>query len=429
MKIKKKILCIGVFVAVLMFIAALSGLSVEKKFAGIELTVWEFKGGEYQGFAKLCKEFEQQTGIKLIIESLDYSRLQQKQIIASQAGTLPDLMEAHVTNLVDSFVSKGYLIPLDDYIEKEGSGFLDKFIPHCVERLRYSGKIYGILENFAPQGIYYNKKMFAEAGIAGPPETWDEFKDFAIRMTNLEKNQYGAGFPGISGDKALIHVAAMVYANKGRLGVVNGEIMINKPEAVEAIQFQMDLINKYKATTSYVDLDSPPLREMFIAGQVGMIEEGGWMTGIIEQKKAPDFEYGIAMMPSGKTTGGLASYDASWVIPVTSKHPDAAWEFIKFFTSEEANYLRALAGIMPSTIATYERTDIQNNETLKVLGKQGSVPNTYDPREYIPLPRAEALEVVKQGFQKAALGVLSVQQAMDEIAKEWEKMLQKNKIE
>jgi len=426
METKKRILWLGIFVVGIMFITALSGLSAEQKFTGIELTVWQFKGGEYQvGFDKLCGEFEQQTGIKLIIESLDYSRLIQKQVIASKAGTLPDVMEAHVTSVVDPFVRQGYLRPLDDYIEKEGNGFLDQFVPHCVERMRFDGKMYGILENFAPQGIYYNKKMFAEAGIAGPPETWDEFKDFAIRMTDLEKKQYGAGFPGISGDKALIHVAAMVYANKGRIGIVNGEIMINKPEAVEAIQFQMDLINKYKATTTYVDLDSPPLREMFIAGQVGMIEEGGWMTGIIEQKKAPEFEYGIAGMPKGKTTGGLASYDASWTIPATSRHPEAAWEFIKFFTSEEANYLRALAGMMPSTIATFERPDIQSNETLSILGKQGSVLNVYDPREYIPIPVDEAKEVAKQGFQKAALGILSVQQAMDEIAKEWEKMLQK----
>lgn len=427
METKKRILWLGIFVVGLMFITTLSGLSVEKKFEGIELTVWEFKGGEYQdeGFAKLCREFEQQTGIKLIIESLEWSRLIDKAKIASQAGTLPDVIEGHVTSIYDPFVRKGHLRPLDDYIEKEGNGFLDKFFPHCVERMRYSGKIYGILENFAPQGMYYNKKMFAEAGIAGPPETWDELKDFAIRLTDLEKNQYGIAFPGARGDKALMHVAAMVYANKGRLGVVNGEIMINKPEAVEAIQFQMDLINKYKVTTGFVDTDSPALREMFIAGQVGMIEEGGWMTGIIELKKAPEFEYGIALMPRGKTTGGLASYDALWAIPTTSRHPDAAWEFIKFFTSEKANYLRALAGMTPSTIATFERLDIQNNETLSVLGKQGSVPNVYDPREHIPTPTAEAAEVAKQGFQKAALGILSVQQAMDEIAKEWEKMLQK----
>lgn len=421
-KILVLVLVIGLVAGMFSF-----GYAIEKKFAGTELTVWNWKGGDFkEAFEKLCEEFEQQTGIKLIVETLEWSRIIDKQIIASQAGALPDVMEAAPSMIFDTFVRKGYLMPLDDYIEKEGKGFLDKFFPNCVERMRYSGKMYGILENFAPQGLYYNKKMFAEAGIAGPPETWDEFKDFAIRMTDLEKGQYGTAFPGARGDKALMHVAAMVYANGGRLGVIDGEIMINKPEAVEAIQFQMDLINKYKVTPSYVDLDSPALREMFIAGKVGMIDEGGWMTSIIESAKAPGFEYGIALMPRGKTTGGFTSADGSWVIPVTSRHPDAAWEFIKYFTSEEANYVRALAGgLTPTTIATYERPDVQNDETLVVLGEQGNVPNNYDAREHMPFPTAEAAELAKQGFQKAALGVLSVQQAMDEIAKGWEKMLQK----
>lgn len=427
MKTKKRILWLGSLVVVLMFITALSGLSAEKKFEGIELTMWEFKGGDYKdkGFEKLCREFEQQTGIKLSIERLEWSAMLDKQVIAGAAGMLPDVMETHVAMLYNSFVRKGYLKPLDDYIEQEGPGFLDKFIPHCVERMRIDGKMYGILENFAPQGLYYNKKMFEEAGIEGPPETWDEFKDYAIRMTDLEKRQYGTGFTGARGDKALMHVAAIVYANGGRLGVVDGEIMINKPEAVEGIQFMMDLINKYKVTPGFVDMDSPALREIFIAGKLGMIEEGGWMTGIIEKSKVPGFEYGIALMPRGKTTGGFASYDGSWTIPTTSRHPDAAWEFIKFITSDEANYVKAvLSGMMPVTIATYERPDLQKDETISVLGKQGSLPNVYDAREFIPIPTDQAAAVAKEGFQKAALGILSVQEAMDEVAKEWEKMLQ-----
>lgn len=427
MKTKKRILWLGSLVVVLMFIAALSGFSAEKKFEGIELTVWEFKGGDYkdQGFETLCREFEDQTGIKLLVERLQWSKMLDKQVIAGAAGMLPDVMETHVAMLYNSFVEKGYLKPLDDYIGQEGPEFLDQFIPHCVERMRIDGKMYGILENFAPQGLYYNKKMFEEAGIESPPETWDEFKDYAIRMTDPEKQQYGTGFTGARGDKALMHSAAIVYANGGRLGVIDGEIMINKPEAVEGIQFMMDLINKYKVTPGFVDMDSPALREIFIAGKLGMIEEGGWMTGIIEKSKAPGFEYGIAVMPRGKTTGGFASYDGSWTIPKTSGHPDAAWEFIKFITSEEANYVKAkLAGMMPVTIATYERPDIQSDETISVLGKQGSVNNVHDAREFIPTPTNQAAAVAKEGYQKAALGILSVQEAMDEVAKEWEKMLQ-----
>lgn len=426
MTTKRRIIWLGIFVVGLMFITALPGLSVEKKFAGIELTVWEWKGGDHpEIYAKLYKEFEQQTGIKLRVECLEWSRMVDKQKVAGKAGTLPDVMEAHLTSIVDPFVRKGYLRPLDDYIAKEGPEFLDKYFPHCVKRMRYDGKMHGILENFAPQGNYYNKRMFREAGIADPPKTWDEFKDFAIRMTDLAKRQYGTGFPGARGDKALMHVSAMVYANKGRLGVINGEIMINKPEAVEAIQYQMDLINKYKVTPGYVDIDSPLLREYFVADRLGMIEEGGWMTGITERKKAPDFEYGIALMPRGKTTGGFASYDGSWTIPVTSRHPDAAWEFIKYLTSERANYLKASGGMMPATPATLERPDIQKDETISVLGKQGSLPNVHDAREFIPKPMLEAAEIAKRGFQEAALQIKPVQQAMDQIAEEWKGMLQK----
>lgn len=424
MTTKRRIIWLGIFMIGLMFIIALPGLSVEKKFAGVELTVWEWKGGDHpETYAELYRGFEQQTGIKLRVETLEWSRMVDKQKIAGKAGTLPDVMEAHLTTIVDSFVRKGYLRSLDDYIAEEGPGFLDKYFPHCVERMRYDGKMYGILENFAPQGNYYNKRMFREAGIADPPKTWDEFEDFAIRMTDLAKRQYGTGFPGARGGKALMHVSAIVYANKGRLGVVNGEIMINKPEAVEAIQYQMDLINKYKVVPGYVEIDSPLLREYFVADRLGMFEEGGWMTGITERKKAPDFEYGIALMPRGKTTGGFASYDGSWTIPVASRHPDAAWEFIKYLTSEEANYLKTFGGMMPATIATLERPDVQKDETISVLGKQGSVPNVYDAREFIPKPMLEAAEIAKRGFQEAALEIKSVQEAMDQIAEEWKKML------
>jgi len=126
--------------------------------------------------------------------------------------TAPDVMRAD-HYYFPALARKKYFLPLDPFIAREpGGDFLADFTPTAVEEGRWQGALYGMNVLFGAVMIYYNKKLFAEAGLPDPYELdkqgkwdWPTFVDFAQRLTKREGDrpdgrplQFGtsmAGFP------------------------------------------------------------------------------------------------------------------------------------------------------------------------------------------------------------------------------------------
>lgn len=287
----------------------------------------------------IAKLFEKEhPGVKVQIEPYA-DGFDQKLAASFGAGNPPDVMlmwdfPTYYTNLE----------PLDTFIEKDASLKLDDIYESLFNYVKVDGHTYGLPSGFTSRALYYNKKMFDDAGVPYPKDgwTWDDFKAAAKKLSNPEKKQYGFG---IRTSNDPYDMQGIVWSNGGSFISKDGkeiEGYMNSPETAQSIQLFGDMLKDGSATLvggkNQLSGD-----DIFKAGKIAMWESGVWP---LEGFKKAKVDFGTVEMPAftGKPVKGIVALSAVSVAK-QSKQKDLAWEFTKFFISNEAIKMRSNADL------------------------------------------------------------------------------------
>jgi len=253
--------------------------------------------------AALVKQFnaENTDGITVELTELDWTTLYSKLVLDFSTGSAPDVVTLHQTNLVEN-ISKGILLPIDDLASQVGFDPAD-FMPTAWEGAKVDGKLYAIPNDMHPYALYYNVDLFEAAGLYPnkPPTTGDELIEYAQKLTDPSKNQYGIGLGYTAGGPFRIWMS-LLWQHEGE-DVLNADYTkatFNTPAGVESLQFMYDLVYKYKVNPQAEENEDDDFKK----GVIAMIIEGPWQMA--------DFD----------TVEGLNYKTAP--IPVVYDHP-AAW--------------------------------------------------------------------------------------------------------
>jgi sn-glycerol 3-phosphate transport system substrate-binding protein len=197
--------------------------------------------------------------------------------------------------------------------------------------------------------------MLDRAGIA-VPQTWDDVAAAAKKLRNPEKDIWGIMLPSTNDDYGGWILAALVYANGGRVynDEYPGEVYYNMPSAIGALTFWRDLVFKHNVMPQGV-LNAKSITANFFEQKVAMaMLSTGTLTFIRENVK--DFEFGVAMMPE-KVRRAVLIGGASLVCykGISEEQKKAAARFIAFLTSPEiaARWSR-VTGYFAPRIKAYE---------------------------------------------------------------------------
>ena len=133
---------------------------------------------EFADFAKLNPGVEIEWLDK---KGPDLPAFYQTQIVA---GTPPDIVDLQGAIWVD-YAANGGLVDLTPYLQKEPD-VAKRFNPDYLGGWVYQGKTYLLPFYVAKTLLYYNKTMFKEAGLAGPPQSFGELLGFAEKMAKAE---------------------------------------------------------------------------------------------------------------------------------------------------------------------------------------------------------------------------------------------------
>jgi multiple sugar transport system substrate-binding protein len=262
-----------------------------------------------------------------------------------------------------TYISRGQLLDLSPYVERD-SFSLDDFQPReLVMDWVVDGKVYGINRDFDTIGLFYNRRLFEEAGIPYPDDTWDwnrllevalEFKDYFARTGQDDKWPLDIPTWDQGGWQNL------VWQNGGRTLSEDGtRFMLDQPEAVEALQWQADLIFKHRVCP-ISGAGAVGGIELFTAGKLAMTYHGSWTVRQVAATK--DLDWDVAVLPKGRqravVTNGLA--ECVWR---GTEHPELCWEFVKYLTSDACQ--RRLPVIASRRTATREwlQSNIYARET------------------------------------------------------------------
>lgn len=300
-------------------------------------------------FQERLAAFNEQYGdkIKVNVEEIagDQNYIDKMKVLYS-SNSLPDAISTGGYNLIDSM--KDQFVDLTDYMDDEWRGRASDI---CWEVNSRDGRVYGVPYTRQVIGYFYNKDLFAKAGIEKPAETWDEFfaqcdKLLAAGITPLSMDTADSGWV------TSLMLGAMIGQTETGEAFMNTNLPkdYNTPEFIEAAGNIQKMFQKY-TTPDAVGGAYENAASNFFMEETAIIANGPWMVSdfydasLVEEGFAD--KIGTAMYPggvmynSGKTGFHIASKD--------EKTLEATLTFVKFMTSEESQLkMLEMTGDTPS---------------------------------------------------------------------------------
>lgn len=240
----------------------------------------------------LVRRFNHENpGVKVIMQRMDWGTYYNKLFVAGLGGRSPEVFVVH-TDSLQRFVGSGLVRPVDDAVADAGVdvGDIDNNVWSAVE---HGGRHYAVPLDIHLLGMYYNRRLFAAAGIDRPPTNRAEFLD-ALRRLKRDDNsdgrpeQWGFVFTWMR-----TNCYALVRQNGADLfSPDGGRATLASPGAVEAIAFASDLIRSERLAPGPENFDA---WIGFRQGRVGIVFEGIYM--LPELQRQADLDFGAAPLP------------------------------------------------------------------------------------------------------------------------------------
>ncbi len=314
---------------------------IEKK-VFIRFAGWSAGETEMKNYQKIISEFEKEyPNIEVKYEVI--TKMFHENILASfGAGVAPDVFYVD-SSWAPIFINKGALYPVSNLADKS---FIDKFYPFLLKPFEKDGKLYGIPKDWSMLVLFYNKKLFEQAGITKPPQTWDELEQDAKIIT--EKT----GVPGLAiylgGFNRYVPVAVSNGAPKPWFEKASDASWFDNPIVKETLTWYINLYRighvemQKEGKKPYVvqpsDVGAGWLGDAFGQQKVAMVISGNWMIPFLADQ-FPNFKYGtdwdMAPLPAGKDGRVTMAYTVILGINAKTKHPQEAWDFVKFVTGPQ----------------------------------------------------------------------------------------------
>lgn len=246
-------------------------------------------------------------------------------------GTSPDLfwLKGYTS---PSYLSFDVLKPLDEYIQSDTAFDVNDFYPVFRDAFIKNGKCYGIAKDFNVYVLFYNKKMFREAGITAPPTNWEELVSISKQLTKDNDGDGKTDQYGLVIEPTHEMLMPFVFQNGGAFHDENGDLQLTSPAFVEATEFYMDL---YKSGIATIPTDVGASWNGDVMGRenAAMCISGAWCIPYFNEN-FPDLDYGLAILPKGKEAATLA-FSVAMVMPKKGYYPDEAWQLLSYLTGKE----------------------------------------------------------------------------------------------
>jgi multiple sugar transport system substrate-binding protein len=264
-----------------------------------------------------------QVGVKITRESVPGGELVAKILQLASSKTLPDVLMIDNPDMA-SIAEIGALTPLKNFgIEAED------FAEGIVAAGSLNGELYGLAPTVNTIALMVNTDMLKEAGVEAP-KTWDELKTVAKKLT--KGDTYGIAVSAIANYEGVWQFLPFFWTNGGN------EDNFNTPQAAEALQLWLDLVNDGSLSTSALNWSQADANDQFMAGKAAMQINGPWQLPVIAET-APDLNYEVVLIPTknaGETSISPLGGEV-WTAPVTDRPENQAkaGEFLKCLFSSD----------------------------------------------------------------------------------------------
>ncbi|PVW04207.1 sugar ABC transporter substrate-binding protein [Microbacterium sp. Gd 4-13] len=388
------------------------------------LTLWHYESQTSAmgiAWAEAIKVFEEETGATVEFEEKSFEQVRSTASQVLNSDEAPDLMEFNKGNATAGLLaSQGLLTDITPAVEEYGWG--DKLAPALQTTARYnedgvmgSGAWYGIPNYGEFVTVYYNKDMFAAAGLE-IPTTYEEFTDVldafvAQGVTPLA--EAGLEYPiGQLWYQLALSQADRQFVNDYQL--YENPVDWNGDEITYATETLKEYADKGYFSTDVTGVKAEDAGVSFINGTSPIFVSGSWWYGRFVDEVA-DFDFGLFPFPGSEMT--LGSSGNLWVVPERAQDKELAYTFIDITMRPEIQALLGNNGGLP---VAADEADIADPKSLELIQAFNAV-NENDGLAFYPdWPTPTFYDVLVSQTQELINGTKTPAQVQEDLGAEYD---------
>ena len=353
------------------------------------ISLWVgYTGPELEVVRSVVTDFEtRHPGIRVDLVGGVYD---DKILAAMREGQPPTVISSFESDNFGFYASKGALLDLGPYLDRDeidDTIFAEATRPYT----RYEGRRWALPMLADAYGLYWNRALFAQAGLSGPPRTMSELAEYAKRLTrrNADGSLAVVGFNPIFGfyENSVANVGHLFAANwtdaDGRSSLAAD------PAWSKMLRWHKDLVDWY----GYEDLmrfqdeigGEFTATNAFQTERLAMCLDGEWRLAFIASGGSA-VEFGTAPLPV--EDGHPELYGSGFIngtivgMPANAPHPDEGWQLVRYLTTDDAALSKLASGLrnIPSTQSSLGWTDPARDERFSVFVEIFRHPRSSSPQ-------------------------------------------------
>ncbi len=383
-------------------------------------------GAEAEYVTKLVPEFEKQNpGIKIKVQQIPWTAAQEKLVTAFASDNTPDACQLGNT-WIPQFAALNAIIPLDEYIKTSEQINNDKYFKGIWETNVIDEKVFGIPWYVDTRVMFYRKDVFEKAGYKNSPKTWAELYDLSKKIKSL--------YPGK--EKYAIYLPTNEWAPFVMFGMEAGSSLLKDENTQgdfsgkqfkEAFKFLTDFHKQNLApigisqVTNVYQAFAEEYFSMYISGPWNIPEFKKWMKGNLTDKWMTAPMPGYANEYPGVSLAG----GSSLVIFKDSKFKKEVWKFFEYLSQPKTQLeFYKLLNNLPANKEAWQDSLLKNDPYMQAFYLQ-----FMNVRATPKIPEWEqiAFSKVQQYAELAARGVMSVDDALKNLDKDVDRILEKRR--
>ena len=389
-----------------------------KKDTRVTVRFWHAMGNESGRTLKQMVARFESTHKDIRIELVgmgDYDALSQK-LMGAVAVEAPPTIAQMYENWTTQLHAAGLLEFLEDWV-RGPDGLTEEeladIFPAILENNTWDGKLLTLPFNKSVPIYYYNVNMLRAAGYDEFPSTWPVFREMCLKVMKRDENGEPVVWATAGGTDIWVF-GSMLYQLGGRfLDREDGEPEFNTAEAAGGLQFQVDLVRRYKVQNT--DIGRNPVEDFLVNGIASLRGSSTWRAPMLDEESFP---VGMAPIPTWDRPAAIVyGTNIGMFRNAKPEEKKAAWTFIKWFISPEQQVEWSLGTwYVPIHRASLEDPRIQERfETTPGLkAAYGQMEHgVFEPKGLKWLAGRKALV---EELEAAMLGQKTAQQALDDAA-------------
>jgi multiple sugar transport system substrate-binding protein len=388
---------------------ALSCAAPKKATGSIKVLNWGTEG-EGKVWTALAEDFTAKTGIKVDIQTAEWSVYWDKINTLYAANTPPEVFAMDAPLFMDWY-SRDALLSLEGYIAKD-SKLLDGLYPATLKAYKTAKGYFGLPRDFQTIALYYNRAMFDKAGVKYPSAdwTWEDLRAAAKKLTTTDAagkvTQWGFA-PDLYDIEPFM--SSLVWSYGGDIFSADYK-KTTLADNMEPWKLVWAMVHQDKSIPDQ-EIQAQFGNDVFLAGKAAMTSSGHWT---VPEYSEAAFPWDVAPLPKGPAGRATSTNSAGFVMAKKCANPDAGWEWIKFVLSKEGQSKLAELGFALPARKEVAESDAYLKQAAKIDHKM-----FLDAVAYAHMkPVFKGYDAWSSAFGEAMAGIYDPAKKADEVLKE-----------